>query len=265
MSEYMEKHTVATLIGAPPGYVGFEEAGGAGQLITDINKQPFSILLLDEVEKAHPDVFNVLLQVLDEGEIKSRSGKKASFKNTIVIMTSNLGAQANEQNNMGFGTDLARSGEEDKAVKDFFKPEFRNRLDKVVKFKKLENNDVRKVVVKFINELKDSLKPKNIGLYVTEELVSHMAEIGYDPTMGARPIKRQIADLLKKPLSKRILFEGLRNCTVTADYVNDNIVFTDGEHALMPGRVMSEPTDPGHADDDGYIVLDELQPPDGDV
>jgi len=233
MSEYMEKHTVASLIGAPPGYVGYEESGGGGKLISDISKHPFSVLLLDEVEKAHPDVFNVLLQVLDEGKITSRSGKSVSLRNTIVIMTSNLGAADNEKNNIGF-TDLARSGEEDKAVKEFFKPEFRNRLDGIAKFKKLEDINVKKIVVKFINELKVSLKSKGIAFNATEAAINHIADTGYDSALGARPIKRQISDVFKQPLSKRILFEELSNCTITADYVDGEIVFTDTCVPVIP-------------------------------
>ena len=229
MSEYMEKHTVASLIGAPPGYVGFEEAGGSGKLISDISKHPYSILLLDEVEKAHPDVFNVLLQVLDEGMITSRSGKSVSLRNCIIVMTSNAGAAANENNNIGFGKDLQRTGEEDKAIKEFFKPEFRNRIDKIVKFKKLEGIDIKKIVVKFVGELKESLKSKHIKFHATEAAIDHIAETGYDDSLGARPIKRQITTEFKEPLSKRILFEGLSNCTITADYVDGEVVFVTAE------------------------------------
>ena len=258
MSEYMEKHTVAALIGAPPGYVGFEEAGGGGKLIGDVSKHPFSVILLDEVEKAHPDVFNVLLQVLDEGTLQSRAGKKVSMRNCIVIMTSNLGAADNEKNRIGFSDSMERTGEEDKAMKEFFKPEFRNRIDGVAKFHKLEDIDVKKIVVKFVNELRDSLRPKKIDLQVSDEVITHIASIGYDANMGARPIKRQISELLKKPLSKRILFEGLRNCSVIAECEGDEIVFKDHEgHTHTPARPMSEPAKPGHTDDDGFIVLDE--------
>jgi ATP-dependent Clp protease ATP-binding subunit ClpA len=258
MSEYMEKHTVASLIGAPPGYVGYEEAGGGGKLISDISKHPFSVLLLDEIEKAHPDVMNVLLQVLDEGKITSRSGKSVSLRNCIVILTSNLGAAANENNNMGFGKDLQRSGEEDKAVKEFFKPEFRNRLDGIAKFKSLEDIDVKKIVVKFVNELKEKLLSKKITFNATEAAIDHIAEIGYDPTLGARPIKRQITDEFKNPLSKRILFEGLSDCTITADFIDGKVVFMDGNGNKQqdPTVPVATPAEPGEVGDDGYIVLD---------
>jgi len=258
MSEYMEKHTVASLIGAPPGYVGYEESGGGGKLISDISKHPFSVLLLDEIEKAHPDVMNVLLQVLDEGKITSRSGKSVSLRNTIVILTSNLGAAANEQNKIGF-TDMERTGEEDKAVKEFFKPEFRNRLDGIAQFKKLEDMDVKKIVVKFVNELKVSLQSKKITFKVTEAAIDHIASIGYDATLGARPIKRQISDLFKKPLSKRILFEALSNTTITADYVNDEVVFLDeaGKTHAMPAMPSpAVPAEAGEIGDDGIIKVD---------
>ena len=248
MSEYMEKHTVASLIGAPPGYVGYEESGGGGKLISDISKHPFSVLLLDEIEKAHPDVMNVLLQVLDEGKITSRSGKSVSLRNCIVILTSNLGASANEQNKIGF-TDMARTGEEDKAVKEFFKPEFRNRLDGIAKFKKLEDMDVKKIVVKFVNELKVSLQAKKITFRVTEAAIDHIASAGYDATLGARPIKREISDVFKKPLSKRILFEALSNCTITADYVDGEMVF-DTITAPTPTELT------GSVAEDGTITVD---------
>ena len=147
-------------------------------------------------------------------------------------MTSNAGASANEQNRIGF-TDMERTGEDDKAIKEFFKPEFINRLDGIAKFKKLEEMDVKKIVVKFVNELKESLKSKNITFNATEAAIDHIADVGYDPKMGARPIKRKISELFKQPLSKRILFESLSDCTVTADYINDEIVFTDSDQ-LVP-------------------------------
>lgn len=266
MSEYMEKHSAAKLIGAPPGYVGYTEGAGGGKLVTEIAKNPFSILLFDEVEKAHPDVLNVLLQVLDEGKITGSNGKSVSLKNCIVVMTSNLGAQANEQNNIGFGQSLERTGEEDKAIKQFFRPEFRNRLDAVVKFEKLQDIDVKKVVVKFINETKDNLTKKKITLAVTEAVVDHIAEVGYDDKMGARPIKRKIADLIKKPLSRRILFEGLSNCDITCDYVINGDDGT-GEVVFIDGRESKDVTpvpkalEQGHTNEEGFIVLENFNKP----
>ena len=225
MSEYQEKHTVSSLIGSPPGYVGYDEGSGSGKLISEVSKHPYSILLFDEVEKAHPDVINVFLQMLDEGKITSSGGKEVSLQNCIIIMTSNLGAQANEQNNIGFGQDLERTGEEDKAMKEFFKPELRNRIDATVKFKKLDTFSIKKIVAKFINELKTMLKGKKVRLTVNEDVIDYLAEIGYDSKMGARPIKRKIDDLLKIPLSKKILFEDLNNCKITAELVDDSVEF----------------------------------------
>lgn len=215
MSEYQEKHTLSSLIGAPPGYVGFEDGNvGGGKLISDLTKNPFSIILFDEIEKAHPDISNILLQLLDEGRITSSGGKTVDCKNTIVIMTSNLGARDNENNNIGFSQGLERSGSEDRAMKDFFKPELRNRIDMVCKFNKLDRLAIKKIVVKFIDELKTSLDSKNIRIVLGEDVVDHLADVGYDPKMGARPLSRKIDELIRVPLSRKILFEKLNDCTV---------------------------------------------------
>jgi len=226
MSEYQEKHTLSSLIGAPPGYVGFEDGNvGGGKLISDVSKNPFCILLFDEIEKAHPDVINIMLQMLDEARITSANGKTVDLKNAIIIMTSNLGARDNEQNNIGFGKDLEKTGSEEKAMKDFFKPELRNRIDQVCKFKKLEPLAIKKVVVKFIDELRMSLDQKNIKLTLTESVVDMLAEKGYDNKMGARPLARKIDETIRVPLSKKILFERLSNCTVHASMVDDAVDF----------------------------------------
>ena len=219
MSEYQERHTVSSLIGAPPGYVGFEDGNvGGGKLISDLNKNPFSILLFDEIEKAHPDVVNIMLQLLDEGRITSSNGKTVDCKNTIVIMTSNLGARDNENNNIGFSTDLERSGEEDKAMREFFRPELRNRIDQICKFNKLDTLAVKKIVVKFIDELRTSLAGHNIRVNLSEAAVDYLAAQGYDSKMGARPLSRKIDELIRVPLSKKILFEQLRDCQVYIDH-----------------------------------------------
>lgn len=219
MSEYQERHTVSSLIGAPPGYVGFEDGNvGGGKLISDLNKNPFSILLFDEIEKAHPDVVNIMLQLLDEGRITSSNGKTVDCKNTIVIMTSNLGARDNENNNIGFSTDLERSGEEDKAMREFFRPELRNRIDQICKFNKLDTLAVKKIVVKFIEELRASLAGHNIRVNLSEAAVDYLAAQGYDSKMGARPLSRKIDELIRVPLSKKILFEELRDCQVYIDH-----------------------------------------------
>jgi len=226
MSEYSEKYTVSSLIGPPPGYVGFSDSQvQGGRLISDLSKNPHSIMLFDEVEKAHPDIFNIFLQILDEGRITGSNGKEVSCKNCIIILTSNLGSADNERNNIGFG-EMQKTGEDDKAFKDFFKPEFRNRLDKVCKFKKLDMLSIKKIVVKFMNELKSSLNDKhNITLNLSEPVVEYLAEKGYDSKMGARPLARKIDELIRVPLSKKILFERINNANIVANLVDGNIDF----------------------------------------
>jgi ATP-dependent Clp protease ATP-binding subunit ClpA len=226
MSEYSEKHTVSSLIGPPPGYVGFGDSQvQGGRLISDLSKNPHSIMLFDEVEKAHPDIFNIFLQILDEGRVTGSNGKEVSCKNTIIIMTSNLGSADGERNSIGFG-DMAKTGEDDKAFKDFFKPEFRNRLDKLCKFKKLDLLSIKKIVIKFTDDLKKNLLDKhNITLNLSEPAVEYLAEQGYDSKMGARPLARKIDELLRVPLSKKILFEKINNANIIANVVNDTIEF----------------------------------------
>jgi ATP-dependent Clp protease ATP-binding subunit ClpA len=248
MSEYQEKHTVSSLIGAPPGYVGFEDGNvGGGKLISDVSKNPYAILLFDEIEKAHPDVINIMLQMLDEAKLTSANGKTVNLKNCIIIMTSNLGARDNENNNIGFAQSLERTGSEDRAMKDFFKPELRNRIDQVCRFTKLDTLAIKKIVVKFVDELKTSLANKNIRLNLSESVIDLLAEKGYDPKMGARPLNRKIDELIRVPLSKRILFERLENCTIHADIVNHQIEF-QMEYSIVPV-----------VDEQGYIVLDKPQ------
>jgi ATP-dependent Clp protease ATP-binding subunit ClpA len=245
MSEYQEKHTVSSLIGAPPGYVGFEDGNvGGGKLISDISKHPFSVILFDEVEKAHPDVINIMLQMLDEAKLTSSNGKSVDLKNTIIIMTSNLGAADNERNNIGFGQSLERSGQEDRAMKDFFKPELRNRIDQVCKFMKLDTLAIKKIVLKFVDELQTSLLTKNIRLSLSEPVIDLLAEKGYDNKMGARPLGRKIDELIRVPLSKRILFEGLENCSLHATVKDDQIEFAIQDP-------VSQPT----VDQDGFIRI----------
>ena len=247
MSEYQEKHSVAKLIGAPPGYVGYDDGNlGGGLLISDVEKNPNCIILFDEIEKAHPDVSNLLLSLMDEGTITSSNGKKADCRNAVVILTSNLGAAANEGNAIGFGRDLQKTGEDDKAVKDFFKPEFRNRLDGIIKFNKLQPENVRKIVDKFISEMNDLLSEKNIKVELTDEAADFLIKEGYDAKMGARPLSRKINELIKVPLSKRILFENISNCTIAVKYT-DKLEF-DVEVAAYPTA--------NKVDENGYITLD---------
>jgi ATP-dependent Clp protease ATP-binding subunit ClpA len=223
MGEYQEKHSVARLIGAPPGYVGYDD--NAGQLITKLQETPNAILLLDEVEKAHPDVMNILLAFMDNGFVTGSNGKQADGRNTILIMTSNLGAADNENNTIGFG-DLSKEGEDDKAVKKFFAPEFRNRLDAVIKFGKLSPEVVVQIVKKFIEELNSQLKDKGIEIVAGANAVKWLAEKGYDKKMGARPLARLIDNKIKSPLSRRVLFGDLVDGgRVTVTVENDDLVF----------------------------------------
>jgi ATP-dependent Clp protease ATP-binding subunit ClpA len=226
MSEYSEKHSVSSLIGPPPGYVGFGDSQvQGGRLISDLSKNPHAILLFDEVEKAHPDIFNIFLQILDEGRITGSNGKEVSCKNTLIILTSNLGSADSEKNNIGFG-DLQKTGEDDRALKDFFKPEFRNRLDKVCKFKKLDMLSIKKIVVKFMEDVKKLLLEKhNITLNLTEPVIEYLAEKGYDSKMGARPLARKIDELIRVPLSKKVLFEQIKNANIMANLVDGKIEF----------------------------------------
>jgi ATP-dependent Clp protease ATP-binding subunit ClpA len=226
MSEYQEAHSVSSLIGAPPGYVGHGDGNlGGGKLINDLSKNPYAIMLFDEVEKAHPDVYNLFLQLLDEGKITGTNGKTVNAKNTIIIMTSNLGSADGERNNIGFGKQT-KTGEDDRALKEFFKPELRNRIDMICKFDKLDTLAIKKIVVKFANELKRSLLAQHdLTLNLTEEVVEFLADRGYDSKMGARPLSRKIDELIRVPLSKRILFERLKNATITATLSGDKVEF----------------------------------------
>ena len=215
MSEYSEKHSVSSLIGPPPGYVGFSDSQvQGGRLISDLSKHPHSILLFDEVEKAHPDIFNIFLQILDEGTVTGSNGKQVSMKNCLIILTSNLGSADGDRNNIGFG-DQDKTGEDEKAMKNFFKPEFRNRLDMVCKFGKLDKLSIKKIVIKFVADLQKALIEKhNITLNFSEESIDYLAEEGYDNKMGARPLARKIDELIRVPLSKKILFEQIKNSNI---------------------------------------------------
>ena len=208
MSEYQEKHSVAKLIGAPPGYVGYEE--NAGQLITKLQEHPNCILLLDEIEKAHPDVSNVMLQFMDNGFVTGSNGKVADGRNCILVMTSNLGAADNEKNTIGFG-ELGKDGEDDKAVKKFFAPEFRNRLDAIIKFSSLSRDVVCQIVDKFVSELNLQIKDKRVEIVLENAARDWLADNGFDKKMGARPLGRLIDNKIKSPLSRRILFGDLKD------------------------------------------------------
>jgi len=219
MSEFQEKHSVAKFIGAPPGYVGFDD--NAGQLITSLQENPNCVLLLDEVEKAHPDVLTVMLQLMDNGFITGSNGKKADGRNAIIIMTSNLGAADAEKNAVGFGS-LERDSDPKDAVSKFFAPEFRNRLDGVIRFGKLDKTTMILIVKKFIGELNALVKDKNIHVKPTNDALEYLVNKGFDSKMGARPLQRTIDDMIKKPLSKEILFGKLTNGGVVEITLDDN-------------------------------------------
>ena len=227
MSEYMEKHSVAKLIGAPPGYVGHAEGKmGQGQLLAAVEESPNCVLLLDEVEKAAPEVLQVLLQVMDDGTLTGAAGKQVDFSNVVLLMTSNLGAADAEKRRIGFG-DGQRVGEVDRAVEQFFAPEFRNRLDAVVQFNKLEPEQMLLIVDKLMSDTNALLRTNDstITLCISDLARRQLAEDGYEPAMGARPLKRVFENEVKKPLSRKILFDKLVDCTITVDYDGNDYVF----------------------------------------
>ena len=228
MSEYQEKHSVSKLIGSPPGYVGFEE--NAGLLITQLQESPNCVLLLDEIEKSHPDVSTILLQMMDNGFVTGSNGKKADCRNTTIIMTTNLGAQEAERDAIGFGD--AEKDYEDGELKKFFTPEFRNRLDGIITFDKLEKNTMIKIIGKFLVELKNMVKDKKISISISDEAIDYLVDKGFNKKMGARPLQRVIDNDIKRPLSREILFGKLKNGgSVSIDASDDSIVLSSVENA----------------------------------
>ena len=226
MSEYMEKHTVSKLIGAPPGYVGFDQGG----ILTDaVHKNPYSVLLMDEIEKAHPDVFNILLQVMDHGSLADSNGRTSDFRNVILILTSNAGAKEMEAGSIGLSGRVGgeiNSSKRDQAVKNFFSPEFRNRLDAIISFNKLGTKNIEMVVNKFLMELENQLVDKKVDFEVTAKAKEWLSSNGYDDKLGARPISRLINDKIKKPLAHEILFGKLEGGgKVVVDIKNDELEF----------------------------------------
>ena len=220
MSEYQEKHSISKLIGSPPGYVGFEE--NAGLLITQIQECPNAVLLFDEVEKSHPDVSTILLQMMDNGFITGSNGKKADCRNIVLILTTNAGAQASEKNQIGFGNQEREY--EDKELKKFFAPEFRNRLDGIITFAKLSKETMIKIVGKFMVELKDQIRDKGIKIKLKDDAIDLLIKKGFDSKMGARPLQRIIDKEIKRPLAKLMLFGDLKNGGIlTIGVDNDNI------------------------------------------
>jgi ATP-dependent Clp protease ATP-binding subunit ClpA len=222
MSEYMEKHAVSKLIGAPPGYVGFDQGG----ILTEkINQNPYSVLLLDEIEKAHPDIFNILLQVMDHGKLTDSNGKVTDFRNVILIMTSNAGASELESGNIGLGgVKKGNTSKRDQALKNYFTPEFRNRLDSIIFFNNLASDNIKSIVEKFIIVLESQLAEKDVFLEVSDELILWFVENGYDHKMGARPVGRLIDDQLRKPLAHELLFGNLENGGKVTAKLQDNVV-----------------------------------------
>jgi ATP-dependent Clp protease ATP-binding subunit ClpA len=219
MSEYMERHAVSRLIGAPPGYVGFDQGG----LLTEaISKQPYSVLLLDEIEKAHPDIFNILLQVMDHGTLTDNNGRKADFRNVVIIMTTNAGAEALTKTSMGFMQDK-KAGDEMVEIKRMFTPEFRNRLDAIISFGALDEDIIMKVVDKFLMQLEGQLHEKKVDAVFTDNLKKYLAKKGFDPLMGARPMARLIQDTIRRALADELLFGKLANGgKVTVDMDKDD-------------------------------------------
>ena len=217
MSEYMERHSVSRLIGAPPGYVGYDQGG----LLTDaVDQQPHSVLLLDEIEKAHPDLFNILLQVMDNGKLTDHHGKTVDFRNTILIMTTNAGASDMARESLGFGA-LTREGEDEEAVKKMFTPEFRNRLDAVVPFGYLPTEVIGRVVEKFILQLEMQLADRQVHISLDEEAKGWLTARGYDKLYGARPMGRLIQEKVKQPLAEELLFGKLVNGGEVKVHVKD--------------------------------------------
>lgn len=237
MSEYMERHTASRLIGAPPGYVGFDQGG----LLTEaINKHPHAVLLLDEIEKAHPDVFNLLLQVMDHGSLTDNNGRKADFRHVIIVMTTNAGTDLLEKNKIGF-TVTDENEDSMAALKILFSPEFRNRLDAVIKFNYLTKEHIKNVVNKLVMELEVQLEHKKVALFVDKAAREWLASHGYDKKMGARPMARVIQEKIKKPLAEELLFGRLANNggAVSITVKNDDLVFTIEERFnTLPGNTI---------------------------
>ena len=237
MSEYMEKHAVSRLIGAPPGYVGFDQGG----MLTDgVDQHPHCVLLLDEIEKAHPDVYNILLQVMDHGKLTDHNGRQVDFRNVILIMTSNAGAADMAKAAIGFGRDR-REGEDTAAIERMFTPEFRNRLDAVISFAPLSRDVILQVVDKFVLQLEAQLLDRNVHIELTPEAANWLAEKGYDDKMGARPLGRVIQEHIKKPLAEELLFGKLTKGGVVKVALKDDQIALEVEEPQKPRLTGSKP------------------------
>ena len=226
MSEYMERHAVSRMIGAPPGYVGFDQGG----LLTEaVTKKPYCVLLLDEIEKAHPDIFNILLQVMDHGTLTDNNGRKADFRNVVIIMTTNAGAADLQKSSMGF-TNAKHSGDEMAEIKRLFTPEFRNRLDATISFGSLDRDVILRVVDKFLMQLEEQLHEKKVDAHFSDAVKAMLGEKGFDPLMGARPMARLIQDTIRSALADELLFGKLSNGgRVTVDLDKEGKIKLDFE------------------------------------
>jgi ATP-dependent Clp protease ATP-binding subunit ClpA len=233
MSEYMERHTVSRLIGAPPGYVGFDQGG----LLTDaIDQQPHAVLLLDEIEKAHPDLFNILLQIMDHGKLTDNNGKSVDFRNVVLIMTSNAGAVEMAKASIGFERE-EREGDDEEAIEKMFSPEFRNRLDAIVSFSSLSPEVMGKVVDKFVMELESQLSDRDVTITLTDQSREWLAKKGYDRRFGARPLSRVIQEYIKKPLSEQLLFGDLtKGGNVKVKVKNKELDFEYSKIAMLTSK-----------------------------
>ena len=233
MSEYMERHTVSRLIGAPPGYVGFDQGG----LLTDgVDQTPHCVLLLDEIEKAHPDLFNILLQVMDHGKLTDHNGKQVDFRNVILIMTTNAGASEMAKAAIGFGNSK-RTGDDEEAINRLFTPEFRNRLDATIAFDSLPPEVVHQVVQKFVLQLEAQLADRGVTFELDDKATAWLAERGYDERMGARPLGRLIQEVIKQPLADEVLFGKLQKGGVVKVSVEEK---PDGETGLKLESIPDE-------------------------
>ena len=241
MSEYMERHAVSRLIGAPPGYVGFDQGG----LLTEaITKKPYSVLLLDEIEKAHPDIFNILLQVMDHGTLTDNNGRKADFRNVVIVMTTNAGAESLARNAMGFTTSR-QMGDEMESIKRMFTPEFRNRLDASISFRALDHDIILRVVDKFLMQLEGQLQEKKVEPTFTDRLKKYLGRKGFDPQMGARPMARLIQDAIRRALADELLFGKLvHGGRVTIDVDDADKVLLGFEEEAPAAPAAPEPVEP---------------------
>ena len=250
MSEYMERHSISRLIGAPPGYVGFDQGG----LLTDaIDQHPHAVLLLDEIEKAHPDLFNILLQVMDHGKLTDHNGKTVDFRNVILIMTTNAGASDLAKEAIGFGRET-RAGEDEEAIKRLFTPEFRNRLDATIGFAALTPEIVGRVVEKFVMQLEAQLADRNVTIELSSAAKEWLAERGYDRLYGARPLARVIQEYIKKPLAEELLFGKLTKGGAVKVTLKDGALDFEFLQASLPALPKPEGEDDGSADQEQEAV-----------